>query len=410
MKTIWVRTALLFFFIAACIGALMRWAFVAEVEWLEFRYFMYAHSHLAMLGWVFLMLFTFLIHSFLDEEQQNRKIYSILFSLMVISCTGMLISFPIQGYGIWSISFSSLHVLVSYVFVWSFWKDLAKKKMINSPSIRFVKTALIFMVISTFALWAMAPLMVSELRGSALYYATVQFYLHFQFNGWFIFTVLGLFFKILENHNVNLPKKIINTFYILLVISCFLTFALAVAWSKPLPIVFWINSIGVAIQLLALVSFVIFINKIFPDLKSLFSGKAKLLLGVAFLCFILKILMQSAVIIPSMATIAYTIRNFVIGFIHLVLLGVMSHFIFGYAKINGLIKLETKLSKAGIYLFIISFFLTEFTLFVQGLLLWFAIGFVPFYYEGLFVISALLPLSILMILAGEITQRNNSIR
>ena len=31
-KVVWVRTALLFFFIAACIGALLRWAFVAEVK------------------------------------------------------------------------------------------------------------------------------------------------------------------------------------------------------------------------------------------------------------------------------------------------------------------------------------------------------------------------------------------
>ncbi len=407
MKQIWVRTALLFFFIAACIGALLRWAFVAEVDGMEFRYFLHAHSHLAMLGWVFLMFYTFLIHSFLNEKEQNRKIYKVLFRLIVLSCIGMLISFPIAGYSFWSILFSTLHILVSYVFVWSFWKDLPENQIKGRPSIRFAKTALVFMVISTFALWAMAPLMASEFRGSALYYATVQFYLHFQFNGWFIFSVLGLFFKLLEKAEIELSQKLINAFYILLVISCFPTFALAVAWSNPLPIIFWINNIGVAIQLLALIYFIIFLNRVFPILKSIITGKARLLIGIALFCFIAKILMQSAVIVPNIATVAYTIRNFVIGFIHLVLLGVISHFIFGYAKLNGLIKLENKLSKIGIFLFITSFFLTEFTLFIQGLLLWSAIGFVPYYYEGLFAFSVLLPFSVLLILFGEIIHTRN---
>jgi hypothetical protein len=162
--------------------------------------------------------------------------------------------------------------------------------------------------------------------------------------------------------------------------------------------------------LLALIYFIAFLYRILPNLKMAITGNARRLIGIAFLCFVLKILMQSAVIIPSMATVAYTIRNFVIGFVHLILLGVISHFIFGYAKTIGLIKMETKLSKTGMVLFVIAFLLTESTLFIQGLLLWIGQGFVPFYYEGLFVISALLPLSILMILVGEITQRFNTVR
>lgn len=408
MKKTWVRTALLFFFIAASIGTLLRWAFVAEVRWMEFRYFLHAHSHLAMLGWVFIMFYTLLIHSCLNKEQQNRKIYKTIFRLVALSCAGMLIAFPIQGYAFWSILFSTLHILLSYVFVWSFWKDLPDLKSKNLASVRFIKTALVFMVISTFALWAMAPLMASELNGSALYFATVQFFLHFQFNGWFVFAALGLFFKLLENHEIRLPEKLMTIFYTLLVVSCFLTFALAVAWSNPLPVVFWINSIGVVIQLLALIFFISLLNQIFPKIKTLLTGKVRWLIGVAFVCFVAKILMQSAVVIPHIATVAYTIRNFVIGFIHLILLGVITHFIFGYAKSIGLIKMETRFSNAGIILFTVSFFLTEFTLFIQGLLLWTAQGFVPFYYEILFMLSALLPVSLLLILIGESFQKENN--
>ena len=90
MKVIWVRTALLFLFIAASIGALLRWAFVAEVKGMEFRHYLHAHSHLAMLGWVFLMLYAFLIHSFLTENQQSKKIYKTLFGLIVIMLAAVM--------------------------------------------------------------------------------------------------------------------------------------------------------------------------------------------------------------------------------------------------------------------------------------------------------------------------------
>ncbi len=401
MKRTWVKASLFFFFIAACIGALLRWAFVSEVQWLDFRFFMHAHSHLAILGWVFLMLYTFLVHTFLSPAQQFQKKYKVLFRLLCLSCAGMMVSFPIQGYAFWSISFSTLHIIFSYAFTWFFLKDIKAANSGSLASVRFAKTALAFMVLSTLALWAMGPLMASDWRGSALYYATIQFYLHFQFNGWFIFALIALLFKLLEDKNAKLPEKQLNIFYILLIVSCFFTYALAVAWSNPLPVVFWINSIGVVIQLLALIYFFAILQKVSSDLKSLFSGKVRLFMGIAVVCFVAKILMQTAVVIPEIAKVSYTIRNFVIGFIHLILLGTVSHFIFGYALKTGLLKMETLWSRFGLYIFVTGFFLTEFTLFFQGILLWAAQGFFPYYYEILFLLSALLPLSLLLILAGE---------
>ena len=50
------------------------------------------------------------------------------------------------------------------------------------------------MLLSTLAIWSIPPIMIKMGAGSPIYQAAVQFYLHFQFNGWFIFAVLGLFF------------------------------------------------------------------------------------------------------------------------------------------------------------------------------------------------------------------------
>ncbi|MEZ4932236.1 MAG: hypothetical protein R2788_08975, partial [Saprospiraceae bacterium] len=58
----WLRIALLNFLLAAIMGALMRFAFVEEVRWMEYRFMVHGHSHTAMLGWIYLALYALLIH------------------------------------------------------------------------------------------------------------------------------------------------------------------------------------------------------------------------------------------------------------------------------------------------------------------------------------------------------------
>ena len=75
----WTIISLFNLLIAVSIGALLRFAFVEEVSWLVFRNFLHAHSHVAMLGWVYLALFTFFIYSFLTPSQQSNPQYKWLF-------------------------------------------------------------------------------------------------------------------------------------------------------------------------------------------------------------------------------------------------------------------------------------------------------------------------------------------
>ena len=76
----WIVIALLNMLIAVSIGALLRFAYVEEISWLAFKNFLHAHSHAAMLGWVYLALFTFLISTFLPK---NRTIkYNIPIPIM----------------------------------------------------------------------------------------------------------------------------------------------------------------------------------------------------------------------------------------------------------------------------------------------------------------------------------------
>ena len=402
MQRIWFKTALFNLFIAACIGALLRYAFVEEISWLKFQYWLHAHSHIAMLGWVYLGLFSLFVHSFLPEAKQKSKFYNRLFWFTQFTIAGMLVAFSLEGYSGWAITFSTLHVLLSYVFVRRFWKDLNVtcghlNESYSRPSVIFVRAAMLFMLLSTLALWTLSLVISSGKTGSAVYYGTIQFYLHFQFNGWFIFSVLGLLFKLFEEKNVSLPARLIKIFYGLLVISCIITFALAVTWSTPLPFLFFVNSIGVTIQLGALIVFILIVKPIWNDIKTLLPTWILILFLMALLSFVLKILIQAVVVIPHLATMAYTIRNYVVGFLHLLLLGVVTCFLLGYGSYKDLLKLESIWSKIGIVLFMGGFLLSESILFIQGSMFWGTMGFLPYYYEVLFGVTLVLPIGIGMV-------------
>lgn len=399
----WLRIALLNFLLAAIMGALMRFAFVEEVRWMEYRFMVHGHSHTAMLGWIYLALYALLIHYFLPKEKQEAIFYKRLFWLTEITVVGMAVAFPIQGYAGFSIFFSSLHQFASYLFMWRFLKD-ARELNKGKYSFRLVQSALWFMVLSTMAIWCMPILMVNNMQGSAVYYAAVQFYLHFQFNGWVIFAILGLFFKMTEFHRLPISEKNTNRFYYLLLISCFLTYVLAVTWSTPLPILFWINSAGVALQLLALIYFALIYKNLRPFLKGHFSGWVRHLFLLALISFFVKIIIQTAVIVPQIGVVAYTIRNFVLGFIHLLLLGMASCFLLGFAAQENLISLFSKTAKNGLAILMVGIILSEFILFGQGLLLWGEMGFLPAYYNLIFGVSVLMPIGLIILVYSQLIQ------
>ena len=228
-----------------------------------------------------------------------------------------------------------------------------------------------------------------------------NFYLHFQFNGWIVFAILGLFFKMSEFHQLLISKKNANRFLYLMIASCLLTYLLAVTWSTPLPILFWINSAGVALQLLALIYFAFIYKNMRPFWDGHLSGWVRHLFLIALISFFVKIIIQSAVIVPHIGVVAYTIRNFVLGFIHLLLLGMTTCFLLGFAAHENLISLVSKTAKYGLAILLTGIILSEFILFGQGVLLWGEMGFLPAYYVMIFGASVLMPVGLLVFIFSQ---------
>ncbi|WP_179374770.1 hypothetical protein [Winogradskyella wichelsiae] len=391
-----VVICLINFLIAAVMGLALRFSFLESIG-LNYRFLTHAHSHVAMLGWVYLMLFTLFVHYFIPEKP---KIFNRLFWLTEFAVVGMMISFPFQGYAIISISFSTLHIFCSYYFVYLIFKH---QKVNSLVSRKLLKTSLIFMVVSTIGVWCLGPAVATLGQASAFYQIAIQFFLHFQFNGWFLIAVIAVFFHFLKVED----SKQFRQFFWLLIVSTVLTFALPIQWFAPHISLIWINGIGVVIQIIALYKFFQLIK---PKLNSLSSDRSKLVFymySFALVCFILKVVFQSLSILPDFSIVVYEHRNFVIGFIHLLMLGVISGFLFAFILKSKIVSVSRSLN-FGIYSFLLGFVLTELLLLIQGVMFYFGNGILPNYYLLLFLFSIFLPLGIGLVLFNIINGKKDN--
>ena len=394
MRKSWIQVCFINFFVASLMGLLLRWMYVAPFSGVNFQFLMHGHSHVAMLGWVYLMLYCLIFYFFVPKENQQKPIYNRLFWATELTVIGMMIDFPAQGYAFASILFSTLHIFCSYYFCYLIYKNA---KPSTFPEKRMLYTALFFMIFSTLGVWCLGPAVGMMGKTSAFYQIAIQFFLHFQFNGWFLFAVLGLFFKQIK---INIDDKKFRLFYNSFVVATVLTLALPVSWSLSNPAFYWINVIGVAIQF---ISFVLFYQLIRPHLKTVFAPLSfleKTVYQFALYSLALKIIIQLVVIVPELAKVSHEIRNFVIGYIHLTMLGIITGFLFGFALQNKFLISQKKIQKWGISIFLLGFIATEILLFFQGLWLFLNKGLFPDYYQNLLLSSICLPVGLLMLTIG----------
>ncbi len=378
---------LLNFLFAAILGLFMRYAHVNSIPIpYRYRYITHAHSHIAILGWVYLAIFSLLVVYFIPEWYGR---YKRLFWATQVSVIGMLFSFPFQGYAAASITFSSLHVIVSYFFIYYFLKDT---KSLNSPSSKMLHASLLHMFISTIGLWCMAPIMAMKIKGGWDQVA-IQFFLHFQFNGWFVFAIIALLFRKLKIKSTPNFKK----FFVCLNLSLPLTFALPVSWYFKSPIWWWSNAVGIILQLVA-VWYLLQIIK--PKLREYWTNADKLkrvLIVFVSTSFFLKIILQSGALIPSLAASLVLHVNFVIGFIHLTMLGLISGFLLLFFLEFKNFIISRQLLRIGIYSFVFGVIATEAILFIQGLIFYLEGDMFPHYHLVLFIASVFLVLGIFTI-------------
>jgi hypothetical protein len=153
-------------------------------DWAVFnpKFAIHAHSHLALLGWLFPILFRFLLPKTVNFSTSIK--WTIF--LMHVTIITMFPAFLIQGYAFWSILLSSLFLIISYFLIFQLRKEVQfGSNIVHSAAIGFY-------LLSTIGPWALGA---STKFGTEWLYAWIAFFLHLQFNGWITFSTISLLFK-----------------------------------------------------------------------------------------------------------------------------------------------------------------------------------------------------------------------
>ena len=114
------KIALSYFFTIAILGVILRLFSVMNIS-MDYRFLVHAHSHTALLGWVYTALMILIYKLYLNSRVIEKK-YIRLFWCTQGTIIGMLVTFPFTGYALLSIVFSTLFLILSYVFAFFVFK------------------------------------------------------------------------------------------------------------------------------------------------------------------------------------------------------------------------------------------------------------------------------------------------
>ena len=360
----WIRIAFINLLIVALIGTIMRYKIAYYLPFIEQKNFLHAHSYFAFTGWIthalMVLMVAFLIHYL---PAVSLKKYKWLLAANLVTAYGMLLSFILGGYGIFSITLSTLSIFNSYLFGIIFWKDVNKIQT-KTISIFWFKAAIVFNVLSTLGAFFLSYMIINKIQDPRMVIAGNYYYLHFQYNGWFLFACMGLLSEKLTKCGIAYPLQK-NVFW-LFALACVPAYFLSALW---LPIPLWVYFTVVIAAIVQLAGWTILFKTVFNNRSKIFAETSSQTRGIFILCalaFSIKLLLQAGSTIPFLSKLAFGFRPVIIGYLHLMLLGVITLFIIGYSKMNRFIITRTT-GNAGILIFICGIIVNEIFLMIQGI-------------------------------------------
>ncbi|HVW60550.1 MAG TPA: hypothetical protein VHC48_10955 [Puia sp.] len=353
----WMSMSLLNFLLVALIGILLRYKVAFSLPVVNYKYLLHAHSHFAFSGWITTALFTALVYVLSQSGVAIGRAYTHMFRLLQLSSFGMLLSFPVQGYGAVSIFFSVLGMVFSWWFAWRYYKDMRRSTL--RPVVRkWIGASLLFYVLSGAGPLLLGYCMVRHL-GQVFYFNSVYFFLHFQYNGWFSFALGGLLFHVAGKYEKGFEGNMGRWLFRLMAMACIPAYCLSVLWMSPPK---WVVAIAVwaaVVQGLGLAIFVRLIRRCRRRWSGMLPGEAKWFWGLAGAAWVIKILLQGLTVIPAAGNFAFGFRPVIIAYLHLVMLVFASLFLVGFFLREGLLNSRPVLWKYGSILFVSGVLINE---------------------------------------------------
>lgn len=389
----WIRRSLFSLLLLAVLGTAMRYKIAFYLPWLPQKNVLNAHSHFAFSGWLTQVLMTLMVLYLLRQSPQiNLRKYNTLLWANLLTAWGMLLSFPWNGYGLYSIVCSTLSIFVSYFFAVIYWRDLNLLPQKNVTHLWF-KASLLWNVLSSVGAFGLAYMMAAGIHREHLYLGAIYYFLHFQYNGWFFFVCAGL----LYSFNTFNSKSSQRAFY-LIAIACAPAYLLSILWAK-LPAGAY--SLAVVAALMQLAGWIIILDDVRKkriELLQPLRPTVRVLMIFAAVAGTVKFLLQAGSLHPELAKLAFGFRPIVIGYLHLVLLGLLTIFIIAFLKQQNLIH-AGGLRKKGLVILVAGIVLQEILLMAQGILSISYIG-IPFINEALFFAALVMLTGIAILNAG----------
>jgi len=405
MKSKKLLATFLFFLMAMLLGWLLRLQFVQPVSFVKYKYLVHAHSHVILLGWIFNAVYIAITALYHPRGSSQYKKFRFLFWFIQVTIFLAMLGFLWAGYALFSILFSTLFLFSSFLWVGWIWKAVRNDKSIGG---RFIFLSLLLLILSSLGPLSLGGIMSTSLKDSAAYPLSIYFYLHFLYNGFFIFGLIGVWFRYLDKKKIGYNKAYAGHFLHIMKWTIVPLYALSAIWIDEHIFINLLGGIAALIQLWG--GFYLF--KIIQEIKGKLLHRADstqaFLLKIVFGVFGLKLILQLLSSIQWVSDVAFAARSFlIIGYIHLVMLGLLSLFILWYFTAKNWLITSNQLSQIGIYIFITGVFLSELLLFSQGFLSIFKLGQIPSYFMLLFIFSGLMPLGIFLLIGGGFLKKRN---
>jgi hypothetical protein len=134
------------------------------------------------------------------------------------------------------------------------------------------------------------------------------------------------------------------------------------------PIPGWLYILVIVAAICQLIGWAMLLKFIRLHLATISKNLSRLSRVLFLLCgtaLTIKLLLQAGSVVPSLSKLAFGFRPIVIGYLHLILLGVISLFIISYSLTQQLILIN-KPAVSGIIVFTIAIFVNELLLMIQG--------------------------------------------
>jgi len=236
-KQFWITCSLVNLCVVALLGFILRSKILFPLHFINFQNLINAHSHFAFGGWVTLAFLNLFTHTILPLQYRQRAWYQCMLWGLLITSLGMLFTFPFQGYGLITIIFSTLFIFFTYGYCWAFTRDVLSLDHYDPASILGLAAG-VCLVVSSIGPFTLAYMLATRSGNVILYKDAIYFYLHFQYNGFFLLSVFALLF--FARYHGGTPFQVppaVRWFTRLLIAAVIPSFFLSLLWHSYNPFV-----------------------------------------------------------------------------------------------------------------------------------------------------------------------------